>query len=365
MEFVDLKEQYRRYKNEIDAAIREVIESARFIGGPVIKAMEEELAAYVGVKHAVGCASGTDALLLGLLAKGVSAGDEVIVPDFTFIATAEVVSFLGAKPVFVDVEDDTLNIDPEKTASAVTEKTRGIIPVSLYGQCADFDRIETVAKKHGLWVMEDGAQSFGATFHGRKSCTVTELATTSFFPAKPLGCYGDGGAVFTNDDELAAKMRLILNHGQEKRYRHSIVGINARLDAIQAAVIRVKLRHLDDEIEARRRVAGSYTDRLKEFVRTPEIREYNETVWAQYTVRSAARDALVESLNAQGIPTAIHYPMPLHQQEAFSGLASTSGRYEVSDVACNEVFSLPMHPFLADKDIELICDVISAAKVKA
>ena len=361
MEFVDLKEQYRRYKHEIDASIEEVITSARFIGGPVIKQFEEELAAYAGVRHAIGCASGTDALLLGLLAKEIGPGDEVIVPDFTFIATAEIVSLLGAVPVFVDVQDDTLNIDPEKAAAAVTERTKGIIPVSLYGQCADLDRLNEIAKQHGLWVMEDGAQSYGATFKGKKSCSITELATTSFFPAKPLGGYGDGGAVFTNDDGLAATIRMKLNHGQEKRYRHAIIGTNARLDAIQAAVLRVKLRHLDDEIVQRHRVADAYTKRLKSAVSTPVVREYNETIWAQYTVRSASRDKLIEALNAKGIPTAIHYPMPLHAQPAFAYLSSNAAGFEVSDAASREVFSLPMHPFLEEKDIDFICDTIGAA----
>ncbi len=359
MEFVDLKEQYRRYKSEIDESIQEVITSARFIGGPVIKAFEEEMAAYAGVKHAICCSSGTDALSLGLIAKHIGPGDEVIVPDFTFIATAEVVSLLGATPVFVDVLDDTLNIHPERAAAAVTGNTKGIIPVSLYGQCADFDALEAVAAKHGLWIMEDGAQSFGATYKGKKSCAATELATTSFFPAKPLGAYGDGGAVFTNDDELAAKMRMILNHGQEKRYRHAMIGTNARLDAMQAAVLRVKLRHLDDEIIQRRRVAASYTERLKDAIRTPTIKEHNESVWAQYTVRSASRDTLIEALNANGIPTAIHYPLPLHAQPAFSELpALPADAFEVTDKASREVFSIPMHPFLSEEEIDKICGVI-------
>jgi len=256
------------------------------------------------------------------------------------------------------VQDDTLNIDPEKAAAAVTSRTKGIIPVSLYGQCADFDLLEKIAKKHGLWIMEDGAQSFGATFRGRKSCAITDLGTTSFFPAKPLGCYGDGGAIFTDDDDEAARIRMILNHGQEKRYLHAVIGTNARLDAIQAAVLRVKLKHLDDEIVERRRVADAYTARLEGKIRTPEIRDYNQTVWAQYTVRSASRDSLIEALNAKGIPTAVHYPIPLHAQPAFSGLPSAGMRSEVSDKASREVFSLPMHPFLKESEIDMICGVI-------
>jgi UDP-2-acetamido-2-deoxy-ribo-hexuluronate aminotransferase len=361
MQFCDLQAQYARYKAEIDAAIQGVIDSAQFINGPAVKELESALATDTGVSHAIGCASGTDALFLGLLALGVKAGDEVIVPDFTFIATAEVVSLLGATPVFVDIEPETYMIDPELLERKITPRTKGIIPVSLYGQCPDMDTINGIAKKHGLWVMEDAAQSYGATYKGKRSCALTDLATTSFFPAKPLGCYGDGGAVFTDDEELATKIRRILNHGQVKRYHHAMIGINGRLDTLQAAILKVKLAHFEEEKTLRQRVAESYSAALAGAVRVPSVPAYNRSVWAQYTVVTEKRDAVIEHLKDKGIPTAIHYPIPLHRQEAFSPLKADDREFPVSNELSRSVFSLPMHPFLTPEQIGFVTDAVKEA----
>jgi UDP-2-acetamido-2-deoxy-ribo-hexuluronate aminotransferase len=331
--------------------------------GPAVAELEKALATHTGVKHAIGCASGTDALMLGLLAHGIKPGDEVIVPDFTFFATAEVVAFLGAVPVFVDVDEETFNIDVRLIERRITKRTKGIVPVSLFGQCADLDEINALAASHCLWVMEDAAQSYGAGYKGRKSGSLTQLAATSFFPAKPLGCYGDGGAVFTNDDGIARTVRELLNHGQSARYKHSRLGINGRLDTLQAAILSVKLRHFDDEMKAKRRVAAAYQEKLKGHVKVPVVRSHNESVWAQFTVRSSKRDSIVEHLKAKSLPTAIHYPIPLHAQEVFSSMQLGDKDFPVSTRVSNEVFSLPMHPFLTDADVDLICRaVIEASK---
>ncbi len=361
MNFIDLQEQFRRYKTEIMDEVQKVLESAQFIMGPAVADLENALAAHTGVKHAIGCASGTDALVLGLLANGIKPGDEVIVPDFTFFATAEVVAFLGAVPVFVDVDEETFNIDVRLIERRLTKRTKGIIPVSLFGQCADLDEINALAASRGLWVMEDAAQSYGASYKGRKSGSLTQLAATSFFPAKPLGCYGDGGAVFTSDDGIARTVRELLNHGQSARYKHSRLGINGRLDTLQAAILSVKLRHFDDEMKAKRRVAALYQEKLKGYVKVPEVRSHNESVWAQFTVRSPKRESIVGHLKEKGIPTAIHYPIPLHAQEVFSSMRLRDGDFPVSTRVSNEVLSLPMHPFLAEADVDLICRAVTEA----
>jgi UDP-2-acetamido-2-deoxy-ribo-hexuluronate aminotransferase len=357
MEFIDLKRQYAEYKDEINAGIESVLESARFIRGPVVDELESELAGYIGVRYAIGCSSGTDALLLALMAKGVEPGDEIIVPDFTFIATAEVVSLLGATPVFADIDPDTYNIAPQSVKRLISNKTRGVIAVSLFGQCADIDAIRQVVSSRGVWIIEDAAQSFGATCGQGKSCALTEIATTSFFPAKPLGCYGDGGALFTDDDEIAAALRVLLNHGQNGRYRHSVIGINGRLDSIQAAVLRVKLRHFDEELQRRREVAAWYNAALEDIVVLPHIQKGNKSTWAQYSVRSKARERIRDALSKHGIPTAVHYPTPLHAQEAFNN-AECRQESEVTDNVCREIFSLPMHPFLTQSEVQEITRVI-------
>lgn len=358
MKFVDLKKQYLKYKDEIDFAIKNVIENTAFINGPDVKAFEKELCEFSGSKNAIGCSSGTDALVIPMMALNVKPGDEIIVPAFTFIATAETIAFLGAKPVFADIDPITFNIDPKSIEEKITAKTKGIISVSLYGQCADYDEINKIAKKHNLWVIEDGAQSFGAEYKNKKSGTLTDIGTTSFFPAKPLGCFGDGGAIFTNNFETAEKMRIILNHGQEKRYKHKYIGINGRLDTIQAAVLRVKLKYFKDEITLRNKAANIYTENLKGIVETPEVLKDNLSTFAQYTIRVEKRNELQEFLKSKDIPTAVHYPIPLYRQEAFEYLNENPKNFPVSEKLSREVMSLPMHPFLEEKDILFVCSSI-------
>ncbi|MBF0284924.1 MAG: DegT/DnrJ/EryC1/StrS family aminotransferase [Magnetococcales bacterium] len=362
MQFIDLQAQYRAYRDEMDAAMGAVVESARFINGPQVRELEEKLAAYVGVGHAVGMSSGTDALLAVLMAWGIGPGDEVICPAFTFIATAEVVALAGAKPIFVDVEPRTLNLDPELLDAAITPRTRAVIPVSLYGQCADFPAINAVAERHGLPVLEDACQSFGAMQGGRRSCGLTTAAATSFFPAKPLGCYGDGGMCFTNDGALAERLRVIREHGQTARYRHAVVGLNARLDTLQAAVLLVKIAHFDDEVAARQRVARRYIEGLSGAVEMPPIREGDQSIYAQFTVRVSDRERVIQRLTEKGVPTAVHYPLPLHRQPVFTGLEGGAASDEVLPVAsraAREVLSLPMHPFLTEAEQD---EVIAALK---
>ncbi|MBI9107187.1 MAG: DegT/DnrJ/EryC1/StrS family aminotransferase [Spirochaetales bacterium] len=360
MEFVDLKKQYLEYKVEIDTEIKSVLDNCQFINGPAVKELETDLSAFCGAEHSIACSSGTDALTLAMMALDVKPGDEIIVPAFTFIATASMVSFLGAVPVFCDVDPVTFNIDPKLIKDKITSKTRGIIAVSLYGQTADFDIINSVAEENNLWVIEDAAQSFGAEYKGKKSCNLTKISTTSFFPAKPLGCYGDGGAVFTNDDELNERIRIVVNHGQEKRYFHKYIGVNGRMDTLQAAVVKVKLKYFSDEIKKRNSVAEKYTELLESFVKTPVVLSENKSVWAQYTIRTEKRDKIIDSLSAKGIPSAIHYPMPLPRQEAFSYLGQPVD-FTVSDNLSIEVMSLPMHPFLETNDIETVCSAIKVA----
>ena len=361
MEFIDLKTQYQRYRAEIHEAIERVMTDAAFIKGPALSQFEEELTEHSQATHAIGCSSGTDALLLGMMALGVQPGDEVLVPDFTFFATAEMVRLIGAVPVFVDIDETTYNMDPARLAERITGRTVGIMPVSLYGQCPDMDEINRVASDRGLWVMEDAAQSYGATYRGRKSCTLSTLGATSFFPAKPLGCYGDGGAVFTGNDELAEKIRIILNHGQVKRYHHGRIGINGRLDTLQAAILSVKLRHFDDEMAAKQNVATWYAERLSGHVTVPRVVEGRTSVWAQYTIRVPERDAVQAYLKEKGIPTAVHYPLPLHRQEALADLGGTDDEYPVSTKASTEVMSLPMHPFMTEDQANGVAAVVVEA----
>jgi UDP-2-acetamido-2-deoxy-ribo-hexuluronate aminotransferase len=358
MEFCDLKMQYAAYQTEIDAAIRSVLLSSAFINGPEVKALEGELASFCGAKHAMACANGTDAIHVALLALGIRPGDEVIVPDFTFYATAEMVALAGATPVFADIDSVTFNITAATVEARITPRTKGIIPVSLFGQIPDLDGIGALAAARGLWVMEDGAQSFGADQRGKRSCALTRVATTSFFPAKPLGCYGDGGALFSSDDALAASIRTLLNHGSTQRYHHSVVGVNSRLDSIQAAVLRVKLRHFETELKQRDRAARMYTERLAGKVVTPAVREGNFSAWAQYTIRVPNRDKLQAHLQSKGIPTAVHYPIPMHAQKAFAHLGIKDGQCPVATQAAREVMSLPMHGMLAEAQIDAICSAV-------
>lgn len=361
IDFINLKAQYREYQSEIDSEVLEVFSSAQFIGGEKVKSLEANLSTYTGAKHAIGCSSGTDAILLSLMALNISAGDEVITTPFTFIATAEVISFLGARSVFVDIDEDSYNIDASKIRDAITERTKAIIPVSLYGQCADMDSINEVAKEFDITVIEDAAQSFGATYNGNKSCNLSTIGCTSFFPSKPLGAYGDGGAIFTNDDELATKIRMLLNHGQEERYKHKLIGLNARLDAVQAAVLGVKLRHFEKEVELRDEIGSRYSDLLEDAnVITPKIMEENTSVYAQYSIRVEDRDSMIEKLSQENIPTAIHYPTPLHLQEAFENLGYKEGDFPISEKISKQILSLPMSPYLTEAEQDFIVQTIKS-----
>lgn len=353
IEFIDLKTQYAHLKEAINSRLQRVLEHGQYIMGPEIAELEQALAAYVGTRHAIACASGTDALLIALMALGVGQGDEVITTPFTFISTGEMIALLGAKPVFVDIEARTYNLDPALIEAAITSRTRAIMPVSLYGQCADFDAINAVAKQYSIPVIEDGAQSFGATYRGRRSGDLSTIGCTSFFPSKPLGCYGDGGACFTNDDELATKLRWIRVHGQDRRYHHPLIGINGRLDTLQAAVLLAKLAVFPDEVIARERIGAHYTESLAGAnLVTPHIEAHNTSVYAQYTVQVNNRDSVQKILQAAGVPTAVHYPCPLHLQPAFVNLDLPVGSLPVSEAAAQRVVSLPMHPYLhrADQD---------------
>ena len=345
IEFCDLKAQQARIKDKIDAGIQRVLAHGQYILGPEVAELEEKLAAFVGAKHCITCANGTDALQIAQMAVGVAHGDEVITPGFTYIATAETVAVLGAKPVYVDIDPRTYNLDPALLEAAITPKTKAIIPVSLYGQCADFDAINAIAAKHGIPVIEDAAQSFGARYKARMSCNLSTIACTSFFPSKPLGCYGDGGALFTNDDELAKVIRQIARHGQDRRYHHIRVGINSRLDTLQAAILLPKLEILPEEIKLRQRVAANYDWLFKEagIDTTPFIEAHNTSVYAQYTLRVNNRDAVQQQLKAAGVPTAVHYPIPLNQQPA---VADPQACLPHGDEAAAQVVSLPMHPYL-------------------
>lgn len=345
IDFIDLKAQQNRIKDKIDAGIQNVLTHGQYILGPEVTELEEKLASYVGAKHCITCANGTDALQIAQMAFGIGPGDEVITPGFTYIATAETVALLGAKPVYVDVNPKTYNLDVEKLEAAITPRTKAIIPVSLYGQCADFDAINAIAAKYGIPVIEDAAQSFGATYKGRKSCNLSTVACTSFFPSKPLGCYGDGGAIFTNDDELAKVIRQIARHGQDKRYHHIRVGVNSRLDTLQAAILLPKLEILDDEMQARQRVAETYNQLFNQvgIHTTPYLEVHNTSAWAQYTIQVDNRAEVQEKLKAQGIPTAVHYPIPLNKQPA---VADTDVMLPIGDAIAERVMSLPMHPYL-------------------
>ncbi|ADU91934.1 DegT/DnrJ/EryC1/StrS family aminotransferase [Taylorella equigenitalis] len=357
MEFIDLAKQQQRIKSEIDSNIQKVLSHGKYILGPEVQELEEKLASYVGAKYCITCANGTDALQIAQMALGIGPDDEVIVPGFTYIATAETAKLLGAKPVSIDVDAKTYNINPALLEQAITSKTKAIIPVSLYGQCADYDAINSIAEKHNIPVIEDGAQSFGATYKGNKSCNLTTIACTSFFPSKPLGCYGDGGAIFTNDENLALVIRQVARHGQDRRYHHIRLGVNSRLDTIQAAILLPKLDILDDEIMLRQELAKTYTKLLNEIgvTTTPVIRSENLSVFAQYTIRIKDRDSLALKLKELGIPTAVHYPLPLNKQPVLADNLVLP----VGDRISEEVISLPFHPYLTKDDILKIVEAIS------
>jgi UDP-2-acetamido-2-deoxy-ribo-hexuluronate aminotransferase len=364
IEFVDLKAQYAAIRAAVDARIQRVLEHGQFILGPEVGELERKLASYIGVRECVTAASGTEALLIALMALGVKNGDEVITTTFTFAASAEVIVLLGAAPVFVDIEPDTYNIDPERIEAAITEKTRAIMPVSLFGQPPDMEAINAIAARHGgIPVIEDAAQSFGAVYRGRKSCGLSAIGCTSFFPSKPLGCYGDGGAIFTEDTALATAMREIRHHGQERRYYHTRIGVGGRLDTIQCAVLLAKLDRFDWEI-AQRAAAAEFYLRLfggSELVTSPVVRSDRSSVWAQFTIELEDRDAVAAELQAQGIPTAIHYPAPLHFQPAYKDVCRISGSLLNAENAASRVLSLPLHPYIAPATQERIAEAVLAA----
>lgn len=372
MQFRDLKAQYLRYKDQIDEAIRSVLEDSVFIGGKPVQELEQQLADYVGVRHCITCANGTEAMTLLMMAWEIGEGDAVFVPDFTFFSTGEIVSFRGATPIFVDVDRNTFNMDPAKLETAVRRtldegklRPRAVIPVDLFGLPADHARIAGIANKYGLLVLEDGAQGFGGQVNGRKACSFGHAATTSFFPAKPLGCYGDGGAIFTNDDALAELLQSLKVHGKgENKYDNVRIGVNSRLDTIQAAILQVKLKaFIEHELEDVNRVAATYTELLKELVETPDIPDGYCSSWAQYTIKLGTkeqRDGLMAFLNEKGIPSMIYYVKPMHRQEAFAGLAYPDEDFAVTNRLCDTVLSLPMHPYLRDEDIRQVSLAVQA-----
>lgn len=358
MEFIDLKSQYQRLRESVARRTQAVYEHGQFIMGPEVSALEADLAKRTGSTECVSCASGTDALLIALMALGIKPGDEVITVPFTFIATVETIALLGAVPVFVDIDPLTYNLDPALLEKAITPRTRAIMPVSMFGQCADFDAINDIAARHHLPVIEDAAQSFGATYKGRPSCNLSTIGCTSFFPSKPLGCYGDGGACFTNNPELANAMREIRVHGQSARYYHTRIGINGRLDTLQAAILLAKLEIFDDEVEKRAQVAHRYTQALRTAVTTPSIAAECTSVFAQYTIAVDDRDAFIRGLKEAGIPTAIHYPTPLHLQPAFHYLGLGAGSFPLAERASARVVSLPMHPYLDASAQDRVCAAV-------
>ena len=357
--FFDLAAQQAVIKRQIDENISKVLEHGKYILGPEVTELEERLCEYTGAKYCITCANGTDALQIALMAIGVGPGDEVITPAFSYIATAEATALLGAKPIYVDVDPITFNINPALIEEKITTRTKAIIPVSLYGQPADFQRINKIAEKHNLIVIEDGAQSFGAAQLGKKSCNLSDIGCTSFFPTKPLGCYGDGGAIFTSDENLAKSLRQIARHGQEQRYFHARVGINSRLDTLQAAILLPKLHILDAEIRARDSLAKKYTSYLTPDNRwtCPEIRSENQSAWAQYTLKLSDRDEFRQKLDEAGIPTAVHYPMPLNKQPAVQDLSAV---LKHGDEMSEVVVSLPMHAYMTDATFEQITNAILA-----
>ena len=355
--FFDLAAQQALIKRQIDENISKVLEHGKYILGPEVTELEQRLCEYTGAKYCITCANGTDALQIALMAIGVGPGDEVITPAFSYIATAEATALLGAKPIYVDVDPITFNIDPALIEEKITTRTKAIIPVSLYGQPADFQKINKIAEKHNLIVIEDAAQSFGAAQLGKKSCNLSDIGCTSFFPTKPLGCYGDGGAIFTSDENLANSLRQIARHGQEKRYFHARVGINSRLDTLQAAILLPKLDILNTEIAARDTLAKKYSAELGLDNRwtCPEILSPNQSAWAQYTLKVSDRDDFRQKLDRAGIPTAVHYPLPLNKQPAVQDLNAV---LHYGDKMSDEVVSLPMHAYMTEATFEQITNAI-------
>ncbi|MDQ2993339.1 MAG: DegT/DnrJ/EryC1/StrS family aminotransferase [Pseudomonadota bacterium] len=361
MQFIDLQAQYQRIAIDVQARMQKVFAHGQFILGPEVTEVEEQMAKFVGVRHCITVSSGTDALLVALMALDIQPGDEVITTPFTFVATASMVKLLGAKPIFVDIDPKTYNIDPAQVEAAITDKTRVILPVNLYGQCADLERLEAIARKHNLYLIEDAAQSFGASLNNRRSCSFGHVGLTSFFPAKPLGCYGEGGACYTNNDEIAHKIRLIRHHGQASRYHHVVLGLNARFDTLQAAVLLAKMAIFPDELAKRAVVAARYDELLKPHVDIPYIAPGHTSVYAQYTIEVNDREQVQSILNAAHIPTAVHYPVPLHLQPVFDDQCYQIGVLKHAEVAADHVLSLPFHPYLTEEDQQRVAQAVVAA----
>jgi UDP-2-acetamido-2-deoxy-ribo-hexuluronate aminotransferase len=364
MEFIDLKTQYANLKSRMDARIHAVLDHGQFIMGPEVTQLERELTDLTGSAACITCSSGTDALLIALMALGVGHGDEVVTSPFSFVATAETIALLGARPIFADINPRTYNLDPAELKAAVTPRTKAIIAVSLFGQCAEMDEINQIAAEHGAAVIEDAAQSFGATYKGRPSCNLSTIGCTSFFPSKPLGCYGDGGACFTNDPELATRMRQIRVHGQDRRYHHPLVGINGRMDTLQAAILLAKLESFAVELDMRSEVASAYEE-LLQGVATPYVEPYNRSVFAQYTIQVEDRAVFQKEMKDAGIPTAVHYPVPLHLQPAFAAPGVGRGSFPQAEAAAEQVVSLPMHPYLSRSEQEMIAAAVCRVSANA
>ena len=366
IQMYDPKREYRTHKKEFDDSIQNVLNHGLFINGPEVKSLEPDLAKFSGAKHCISVSNGTDALKIALLALGVGVGDEVLTVAHTWISTAEVISLINAVPVFVDIEDETFNMDPSKIEEKITSKTKAIMPVSLYGQMPNMDKINEIAEKHNLPVIEDGAQSFGGMYNGKRSCNLTTIGTTSFFPSKPLGCYGDGGACFTNDDDLALKMRAIKSHGGVKRFHHKYVGLNGRLDTMQAAVLKVKLPYFEDTLTRRNACASYYNDSLKGLedqglLRLPKVKEGRYSAWAQYAVlldNKEQRDNMVKHLKENKVNAAIFYPAPLHTQECFEYLNCKLGSLPVTERVCDTVFNLPCYGEVTKEEQDYIVEVV-------
>jgi len=360
IDFAKLQHQYQLYKDEIDKAIHSVLDKSNYIMGEEILKLETALEKFTGAKYAISCSSGTDALILAMMALDIKPNDEIITTPFTFIATAEMIAFLGAKPVFVDINEKTYNIDSSKIEEKITSKTKAIIPVSLYGQPANIDKIQKIADKYSLKVIIDGAQSFGSTYNEKTDSNLGDISTTSFFPAKPLGCFGDGGAIFTNNKKLATKLKQLRVHGQNERYHHKYIGIGGRLDTIQAAILNVKLKYYKKDLSLREKVANKYSEALKNKsdLILPYIDKKATSAWAQYSIRVKNRDSLQQRLKENKIPTAVHYPIPLHLQECFKYLGYKSEDFKVSEKVAKEIISLPMNPYLTDEEIKYIVDKI-------
>jgi UDP-2-acetamido-2-deoxy-ribo-hexuluronate aminotransferase len=371
MDFIDLKTQYKRVRETMNARIQAVLDHGQYILGAETVELERRLAEYVGAKHCIGASSGTDTLLIAMMAYGIGPGDEVITSPFTFIATGEMIALAGAKPVFVDIDARTYNIDAQKLAKAITPRTKAVMPVSLYGQCGDMESINAVAREHRIPVIEDAAQSFGAKYRGKFSCALSEVGSTSFFPSKPLGCYGDAGALFTDDDHLAKLMREIRVHGQDRRYHHPRLGINGRLDTLQAAILLAKFDIFPDEVAARERIGARYSALIEEAfakegdparrVVTPYLAPGCTSVYAQYTVEVTDRARVEEGMKKRGIPTAVHYPVPLHLQPVFANLDQGEGAFPVAEAAGRRVISLPMHPYLTEEQQHTVVQALRAA----